>query len=176
MKRGLTLLEVVIAVSLSAVLLGALFAMYQKMEVAHIQASEMKRRALGMELFEQRMARIFETAEEPDGEKLFFESIGGGLLLSYNRGVDPDPKLCGVVKGKLMLEEGRVVLTSEERTREVFFENVKRMDFSFFNPKERTWVGQWNEKGLPMIAKIEIDGDRFMFFIPAGKEQLWLSP
>lgn len=175
-QRAFTLLEVLLAAFLSAILLGAVTQLYYLLE-AHAQMAKKVRKELFSEQYLQfRLASLFASAENKkiQGQTVFFSSRGGGtksvgdsLVFIPDRGVDLYPEFSNQVLARLYLStDKRLVLAYwplPERWKghgvppfqlEVLAENVDSLHFSFFSPPtentEKVEIDQVREGGSDM--------------------------
>lgn len=171
--------------ALTAILMGALFNIYRQSAVVGCQIEKLKDGILSNQVFQQRMAQIFNEvrlSSEKEGEAAFYK-LGQGLEFTYHNGVDKDPKFCDEVRASLILNEKKEVcltLTSKDHaTRsEVFFENTKDLLFSFFNVSVSEWVSSWpkEEAALPAMIKLTVvkgkESQEFAFFLNAKEQEI----
>ncbi len=156
-RQSLTLLEVMIALSLAAVILSSLMTFYHQVSKKRIAAQELKRTILPIELMRQRLIHLFAgaaAAEMPSFKTGNHPSaVGEVLLFSYDNGVDLNPLFCGDVKGMLYVNpRHQLCLVSwapnGEARQEIFLENVGQFSFSFFDAEDARWKHEW-KKGPP---------------------------
>lgn len=170
LKHSLTLLEVVIALTLAAILLTALLQFFAQSNKQHIRVQEIKKTVLPIELMRQRLIHLIScrapSPTEKEGSKPQFYTLsssvaqGDALFFSCDYEIDPDPAFCLKTQEMLYLNaEGQICLLSsgkdEISRQEVFLEGVKSLSFSFFDPKKKTWTRHWDKKSpLPTLFKM----------------------
>ncbi len=168
--HSLTLLEVVIALTLAAILLTVLLQFFAQSNKQHIRVQEIKKTVLPIELMRQRLIHLISCLATPSIEKgeedlQFYTQTssiaqGDALFFSCDYEIDPDPAFCLKTQEMLYLNlEGQLCLLSwgkEDASRqEVFLEGIKSLSFSFFDPKKKTWTRRWDKKSpLPSLFKM----------------------
>jgi len=159
-KRPLTLVEVLIAISLSSLIMTALFYFYEKAARLDIAIQKLEQKVLSMRMLESQLMRILPRSVSMDeaGYKDFVfltgqsDQIGKSgtpyLLFSYDRDVDIDPLFANIVIGRLFIDKkSRLILATfpaptrwpENKSpppmkKMVLMENVDNIAFSFYEP------------------------------------------
>ncbi|MBI2742285.1 MAG: hypothetical protein HYX48_00005 [Chlamydiales bacterium] len=171
-RRALSLLEVVIALSLTSILLFFLFGFYRQLTLLDVQAEKIQERISAREKTQLRLMQIFSNLP-PEDEKtppLFYtestpEGVDLSLVFSFDQGVDTEEKLSGKVRGVLLLTKKGLLelhtlpLEGESiRRREVLMQQVNSLSFSFFDPIKESWVTSWDQENesLPPMVKISL--------------------
>jgi hypothetical protein len=161
-RRSLTLLEVMIALSLAAVLLSALMSSYYQVSKQRITAQELKKNSLSVEVMRQRLIHLF--AQTAAAETVRFHTgthpsaLGSCLIFTYCHGIDLKPEFCGDLTGMLYLNAHHQLAlaswgSSSEARVEVLLENIGEVFFSFFDAKMENWRADW-KKELPPFFKL----------------------
>lgn len=199
-KRSLTLLEVMIALSLTAILLSVIFTSYRQTTISQAKLEKAKIEVLTNKTIEQRLTYIFShlTSEkqhnnnktEGESSPLYTLSLptskGVALILEYDNGIDPDPSFSHHIKSELYLShKEELCLTTYSHTglarREVLKEDISELKFSFFDPSaHQTHTSYWdfNQEDLPPIITLNLgiknkkEPLEFAFFIPDSKEEI----
>ncbi len=188
-KRPLILLEIMIALSLTALLLTTLarfFAGCLKMD----QKIEQLRSSLaGRQKVQVCLSSIFTSMAPLPGSAALctLDDEGTSLGLSFDNGIDPDPKFSGQVIGKLFVDESSNLCLAiwpidEEATfcrKEILCPNVQKMNLKFFAKKKAAspsfgfeWRSTWpKESGaLPPMVRLSLtqrgETSDFAFAIP----------
>lgn len=192
-RYPLSLLEVIIAMSLSAVLIAVLFNFFRQGAILSSQMEEAKHHILSYQLFQERFDQIFNEMvldSEKEGFPFytapFEDSQGLALFFNYNNKIDPNPIFCENVKGMLMFnynKEVYLITTSKENTirKEVFFEKALDFKFSFFDVEEKSWVSNWSKekKAFPSMIKLTLysrfskkEPTEFNYFLTARDQEI----
>ncbi len=185
-KRSLTLLEVVIALGLAAILLTTLFGFYRQLFLARANIQKNKETVLQRVWVQQRLAQVFEKAEaeiEEDKGLVFYtaehpHATGPALHFYYDHGMDPDPDYCGTLKAMLYLTpQKELMLQVGPARKEVLLQGASQLQFAFFDPKEKIWQTGWGEKNevLPPMVKLTIKTEKedpFVFFLPGAFKKI----
>jgi type II secretory pathway component PulJ len=150
-RHPLTLLEVVIAMGLTAVLLGALFRFYYQVSRVNLEAHQMRQKIFSLTLMQEKLRTIF--AGLPKGEErvsFYTEEMENpsqmALFFTYDNGIDPDPAFCDQVKARLYLDEKKQLSLLLAPRKEVLVEGVERMSFRFFDASEKVWKEEWSKQ------------------------------
>ncbi|MBS0651851.1 MAG: type II secretion system protein [Verrucomicrobia bacterium] len=163
-RYSLTLLEVMIALSLAAILMSALMTTYYQASKKRIAAQELKKNSLSVELMRQRLVHLF--AKTSAAEKTCFytgfhpQAIGTCLIFTFNNGVDRSLEFCDDVTGMLYLNANRELCLASWGTNggirnEVLLENTEGLCMNFFDPKKKEWKSDWKkEDPFPPFFKI----------------------
>ncbi|MBS0652294.1 MAG: DUF1494 domain-containing protein [Verrucomicrobia bacterium] len=163
-RYSLTLLEVMIALSLAAILLSALMTCYYQISKKRITAQELKKSSLSVELMRQRLVHLF--AKTAAAEKASFytgthaQAIGPCLIFLFDNGVDRSPEFCGDVMGMLYQNASRELCLASwgdhgGARNEVLLENTDGLSFSFFDAKKKEWRAEWkNTDPFPPFFKM----------------------
>ena len=163
-KHTFSLLEVMIALSLSAILLSSIITCYYQISQKRMLAQELKKTTLPIELTRQRLTHlfaqltstqdpIFHTGEHPD-------ALGSCLFFSYYQESDLNPLFCGDLTAMLYINTDRQLCLiswapNGEPRQEVFLEQLATLRFSFFNSKDLEWESVWDSPQLiPPFFKI----------------------
>ncbi len=191
MKRALTLLEVVIALALTAILLSVLLSFYRQIAFSNLEAKEAKQRILYREWTQEKLTQVFSTAldSEEDEEGYYTlsvaDGIGTALAFGYDNGIDSDPNYCDKVRAALYLNAKKelCLITWPDR-KQILYTGVQSIHFSFFDLNQLTWRSDWTkEDGLPEMLKITLYEAKypkqpieFAYFLPAQDQQIPYAP
>lgn len=153
-KRPVTLMEVLIAMGLLAVLMSSLFGYYRQLEVIGTRIKELRSDSFQYRYSQYRLAQLLpKVVNENNKDHVFFTSDqvaetirGSSLVFTFDRGVDIDPEFSNEVLARLFLDDGgRLCLATwpaPSRTgesippmhREVLLNKVTALAFQFFVP------------------------------------------
>lgn len=191
-RRSFTLVEWVIALSLTALFLPLLLQLYMTLEEHSLGERALRRELFEERLLESRLLKLFAGAQK--GEKkngTIFFTDGDSLVFVTDRGVDYDPFFANNVLCRLFLDDKKRFCAAfwplPERWKdqqgappmhlEVLAENVEKLSFSFFaaptQPLQKTIIGERQviKEGL---AEVEVpegkwinEWDRRIFRLPA---------
>jgi type II secretory pathway component PulJ len=194
-RRPLSLLEVIIALSLTATLLIILFGMFREITVANIEVESLQEKFFVRERMQMRLTQLFSEHEtEKSNEPIFYldssaESLSPRLTLSVRAKIDRDPEFCVPLKAELFLSKKKnleLALSPLEegkgRRNELLMENVHRVFFLLFDLKERKWVETWSKekKESPTMVKMVVETEKkekieFAFFLPSSQNPVELT-
>jgi type II secretory pathway component PulJ len=181
-KFSLTLLEVVIALSLTAILITFLWQTYYRMQKQLLVIEKQKSTALSKLFFEEKLSKAISLISPEGGGKLFYTKKDRSsphplLVFQAKLPIDPDPDFSGVVLSGLYLSERKelclVHWVSEEKARqEVLLQNVKDYQLLFYDGLKKEWKEEWPEKTeeLPAMIKCKIatkDAQEEYLFFPS---------
>ncbi|MFI5333607.1 MAG: hypothetical protein ACHQT8_00380 [Chlamydiales bacterium] len=183
-KRPFTLLEVTIALFLTSILLFFIFGFFRQTTMQNIAAQELDAKVCIYEKAEMRLATLFSSLSQEEQGKppLFYtehSTKGPQLIFSFQNGADTDPLFSGKIRARLLLEKNKTLelhllpLEGEGKMRkEVLLENVKELNFEFFDLNQKTQVPKWakEQENLPAMVYITADHGvqktQFVFFLP----------
>ena len=173
-RAPLTLLEIMIALSLAAIILSTLLYSYKQYSLHYVNLTKCKEELLLKTKLQLRLSQVF--SKIANHSHFYLEK--GKLFFHFDYGIDPRPDFCGKLQGLLYVDaKQRLPLISwsekEEPRREVLFEKVSNLKFFFFDQKEKKWVGEWSkDKGIPPLFKILVNGENFSFFLSPTPQKL----
>ncbi|MBI5345867.1 MAG: type II secretion system protein [Chlamydiae bacterium] len=189
-KNYFTLIEISIALVLSAILLSVLFGFFVKISSFEKKNQKFKQEILSREHVQLRLSSIFSQIVPISKfeEKSFNLDDDNSLNVIFDNGIDPDPLFSGPVKGKIFQNQERnLILTlypiekgkvnNKTQRTEVLCSKISSYKFLFFsqieakeeNKKKIVWIEDWPKKknDLPPMIKLILDNDlTFAFFIP----------
>lgn len=156
-KRTFTFIEVIIALSLTAVLMTALSYFYLQIQDINTRTEKSLRELYQLSYLEMRLAMILPKAlaeNDPKRNFAFFSTTEGNevikegstsLIFTYNNGISLNRQFASHVLGRLFLDtQNRLVLATwpvpkrwkegktPEIKKEILLENVQSLSFSFF--------------------------------------------
>ncbi len=170
-RRHMTMLETLIALSLTMMILSTLTYFYRQISSINSQVEKLQNESFLMRYVENRLAAILPNATSETDEKkdFFFFSTSSTLafamqgsptlLFTYDNGVKLDKLFSNHVLGRIYLDnQGRLCLstwptpsrwvegTNPPMKMEVLLEGVKELNFGFFVAPDRDWQ---LDKGTP---------------------------
>lgn len=152
-RRPFTLLEVLIAMGLAAVLLTALLGAYQYVNMTSYAQQKAQKEAFQKRLLQERLSTILTSALSPTQvkkEDFAFFTLDNGLAFVYDRGVDVDPFFANDVLARLYVHDDKLMLAmwplksrwkeggSPPMKQEVLMEGVSHIEFRFWMPPDVT--------------------------------------
>ncbi|MBS0607178.1 MAG: type II secretion system protein [Parachlamydiales bacterium] len=163
-RFSLTLLEVMIALSLAAILISALMTTYYQASKKRIAAQELKKSSLSVELMRQRLVHLFAKTSAAEMPSFYTgvhpQAIGTCLIFTFNNGVDRSQEFCGDAMGMFYLNANRELCLASwgangGARNEVLLENTEGLCLNFFDPKKKEWRSDWKkEDPFPPFFKI----------------------
>ena len=186
MKRSFSLIEVMVSLSLFAVLLTSLFFFYNHMTRGKIELHKKAWPLLEERYCHQRLTKIFSTCDSPcfTTQERLSNLSAGSLVFTFDRGIADDPLLCGKVLGRLYHdpEKNRLCLgvwpLSQKEPAEtyVLLTDVTSMQMSFYEPPslDITYAGthkQWTHDSLPAMIDVQLEheGRNITFAFDLGR-------
>ena len=170
------------------------------MIVGNTKLEKAKEWALASKFVQQRLMDIFShfdpSASGIENENKQFSpfytaplsnSIGEGLMITYDNGLDPDPAFSNRVSSNLYLDQKHALrlTTYSSKTlfrEEVLWKQVKALEFNFFDPshpQEPSSFWAPKRKGAPVIVEMTLTflsakkkPLTFAFFVPAVQEPI----
>lgn len=168
-RRNLTLLEVMIALSLTAILLSVLFTFYRETMLYKGKIQKVKEQTLSHQLVQQRLGHLFSaihSGEKEEKNSPFYlgnssESSLPALYVQYDNGIDPNPAFSHVLTSTLFYSKTKeLYLSTASRDggtrKELLATQVDSLSFAFYHPEKGEWVKNWDEKEkeVPSIVKL----------------------
>lgn len=172
-RRYFTLLETLIAISLTVLILSTVTYFYQQMDSMNNKSEAIQRETFKMLNMENRLMSIFPravgeinnqddfyffTVSDPSG--IFKQGSSKSLVFSYNNGVDYNKAFSNHVLGELFLDpQGRLILATwpvPDRwnegvnppiKKEVLLDDVDSFTMGFFIPPDKKWKLEEPTKG-----------------------------
>lgn len=161
-KYSLSLIEVAIAMTFAAILIGILFYTQTNMATAQAKVEKAKTVVLDRQRLLLRLNQILNS-------ETHFNFANNRLILKYDNGIDYDRKFSGRVTSMLYLEDGKVCLSTWGETdiwrADVLMEGIKTLSFQFFDSEKNTWSDVLPEKPCTMLKLIIDNQEVFPFFL-----------
>lgn len=166
-KHALSLLEVVIATSIAAILLGVLWNTYYSWSKGYKELQVTQNRLHKTIFMKQRLELISTTlcSQVKENKVSFFHEKGKAsqLHLTYKGGPDRSPEFNGLITSQIFLDEKGIlsfITRGKQGTirQEILQTGVSSIEFAFFNPKTNVWEEEWEEskEHLPLWIEIKI--------------------
>lgn len=171
-KRSLTLLELLISLSLFALILSFIFSTF------HLQTKKRKciqckkEASLEKHYLHQRLEKIFSSAGDcPSSiqDHWAFYTENQQLFFTFDNGVFTQPKLSSYVHAVLWLDEKEQMMNcalfplKDKETSYTFplLDRVENLRFSFYSSEKKIWQTHW-ERGeeIPAFLKISYNRDQ----------------
>jgi|GEM_PF-2155042 len=183
MKRSFTLLEVLVAFGLMALITGLIFGTVRRNSLLNRQTAQLHKMALERKNFQERLATFIRKSDE-------ITTKDNRLNFSYFSELDPDPNFCAGITGEIFLEKGHLYLTlqseidPEKVRKEVIFKDVQRVTYRFADLTEEEAISsEWpaEKESLPSLIFIDIfqkdqEALSFCFHKPREEGLFYPSP
>jgi hypothetical protein len=167
-KGALTLLEVIIAISITGFLLSALWGLYRNWHISHQKIQKSETRLYRIVFLKQRLQNICNSVAFPDGKNCVFTSTEGGapfVCFSYKPEIDIDPIFHQTLRSLLYFDSKAKTLClctfadEEHKRMEVLLDQVTCFDVSFFDRQTLCWTPSWSQdmEHLPLWMKILVE-------------------
>lgn len=177
MKKSLTLIEVMIALSLTAIVVAVLLNIYRNQQYSSAKLHAVKQKVIARQCIQQRFTEIFNRLDrENEDETPACLTDNGMVILRYDNGIDHDSSFSGVAGAEFYVNKQQELCLmtkgKDHKTRtEILMTGVKSLNTEFFSPSEKIWVTNWGEEReeLPAMVKFSImeeDLLPFTFFLP----------
>lgn len=177
---SLTLLEVIVALSLTGILLAFLWQSYFNSQKQLMTTQRKKTESLQKMLFQEKVSNLIAALVKEDSEKLLYtvpSKISSYPMLVFKTflPVDLDPDFSGPVLSALYLTDAKdlclVNWASNNKMRsEVLLKEISSCRFLFFDAKKKQWEENWPQKneGFPEMIKLLITqkekSETYLFF------------
>ncbi len=166
-KHSLTLLEVAIAICLTAILVPSLWHVYQNWLTSYKNVQLLQNKLEPRLFLKQRLERIGLLLTNLSENNFIFtpneKSEFPSVCFSYTNEPDVNPAFNDIVRSLLYVDNGKQLClttwgsTLESRT-EILLTEIKSLEIFFFNPETNIWQSSWNESTpLPIWIKLVIE-------------------
>lgn len=163
-KRGFTLMEVLIALSLLGVVLGGLMYTYKQLTKEDKKTSEALDVMLRRHTACSRLQQIFSLLiQDESGASLVTKRENEKTLLhlSWDNKAQAQIAISGHVNGILSQKQDALVLTYLDKNagplfEEILLDQIKSFKVKFFDAKN-FWQETWDKEFLPVMLMIEIE-------------------
>lgn len=183
-RYSLTLLEVVIALSIMSILLFVLLRIYKSQALGQERLSHALNQVYQKHEMYAELERLFSHLVLD--EKTFYTQEEKGLVLhlEWDNGTQIDPKLAGIVEGKLSSKEGKLLLEIVKKDQKIhertLFSGAEELFWQFYNLETNTWEKTWRKenKRLPAMVKMGLKTKKspsweILFFIHSSANLLF---
>lgn len=157
-KLSVTLIEVLIAMTLTLMLLGFLSHLYLQVSLMGKETEKLQKEEFKQNLVEKRLSNLFSKiipSSNMNPDYFFYTSepfqLGGkqNLVFTYDAGVDLNQDLSNHILGRLYLDSDQLILSSWSSPnkwefnpkpvmkKEVLLDHVNEMHFEFYVPPNR---------------------------------------
>jgi type II secretory pathway component PulJ len=168
-KLYATLLELIVALSLAAIMFSMLFGYYYTLKKMDLKLEYKKEEIQEWRTFQARLSDVFlrlktqkGNAQNQEHSEYFFftEKEAGDFVFTYNNGTALDPVFSNTVFAKLYLDKkGRLTLIrwpwKKESyknqddiailpfEKEILLQGLEKVTYEFYNSTEREWLTEW---------------------------------
>ncbi|MDX8430816.1 MAG: DUF1494 domain-containing protein [Candidatus Algichlamydia australiensis] len=144
-RRAFTLVEIIIAFGLLALITTTLFTTFRRQALLKAELTRAERSVLQRKYFSERFSQIFSSLalQEP-----FYLDEEQALHFVFDNGIDPERAFCHHVHGKIFLKKKRLLLEissldRKESREELLFEKVNEVAYRFISfPPKNDEMGQ----------------------------------
>lgn len=187
-RRSFTFIEIVISLALVGSIFFFLSLNLKNLVVTRAKVMPLKEHILRKNQMTLKLHRVFtEICLDPTksgGNFFTFQAPLNPspiLIFHFDNSVDINPHFTGIVKGSLHLENDHLFLSlksfeGKEVEKLLLFSQVKALNFSFFDAKEKRWLSHWSKECtyFPLLIKISLSLDDkdeiFSFYTTPGVE------
>lgn len=193
-KRGLSLLEVTIALLLTSILISVLLKLYFQIPKVEHRIDTIKQKTYPIHYSQVKLTKIFDSLIPYQNLSLLTKKYPPlstytpleneeSLLVIFDNGIDIDPNFSGEVIGRIYVNPKSnslelIIWPANEKNhtknfrKEILLKNITSYNFSFFDPTPDTedkiplWSSTWEEKNYfpPMIKFEFLLGDKEEIF------------
>lgn len=179
-KRSFILLEILISLSLLAILLSFLFNAMAEQIKAEVRVSDARKILLARQQLQSRLQDLFLSITPahfpPIYTKIFPNQKKASLILYFDNGIDPDPAFSGPILGRVYIDEennlalGLWPLEKEKKNRpwrkEILLSHVTDFSFQFLGQKQKkedkaitptlAWHKFWPKKRMEIPSMLRL--------------------
>ena len=174
-------MEVMIALSLTAVVVAVLLSVYRNQQMSSSKLHALKQKVMTRQCLQQRLTQIFNHLDRENEEEVpACQTDKDVLVLKYDNGMDHDPSFSGEGHAELYVNKQQelCLLTKGKdlKTRtEILLTGVKSWNKEFFDLTGKIWVSSWDKEREELPAMIRLSFQQedlitFTFFLPSGVE------
>lgn len=181
LKHPFFLLEILVGLSLMAILLHVLFSSMKEMVKMEHRIEQSRSELLSRQHLQTRLQDLLMAVQPvafpPIYTELFPKETNPSLVLFFDQGIDPDPRFSGTVIGRLYLDsKNQLVLTiwpakpdkkSPAWRTEILLKKVTSLSFEFFSEDYMsssvwqphfTWRKEWPKRcfEIPLMIKLNV--------------------
>jgi len=172
MKRPFTLMEIMIGLSLAAIVIGMLFTSLYETTMTSARLARAEAVVLGRAEVQQRLDGIFSNLASNDQTQTPLYLNKKTLKFKYRCGIDPDIRFSNEVTGELLLRNGVLLIRvagnslpgkGEVEPREAALKKgVKSLSYEFLSHGEASPRWDQDEKAPPSFLKLTLtlEGDK----------------
>ncbi len=172
MKRyTFTLMELMIALSLSVIVLGVIFSSLYQNSVLNVKHEKGAAIVMQKVHIQERLDQIFANISGKDKSSIYTDEKGV-LHFEFDHGIDPDPIFCDIISGKLELvkEDLFLILMRGKKMRsERLCFDVKALSYEFLthdgHDVRTTEIWTKEEDKNPLYFKLSVDDASYIFWI-----------
>lgn len=168
MKKALTLLELLLSLSLFAIILAFFFTSFHLQQKKRVLVQATKENVLEKKYLQSRLEKFFSTVQNDAltiGEHWVFFVENSSLFFTFDNGIFTHPKLSSYVHAVIWLDKKEKILMCALTPLKDDFEDITytfplldKVDdcaFSFFSSETCSWQSNWeNTQELPAFLKI----------------------
>jgi len=170
-KYAFTLMELMIALSLTVIVLGVIFSSLYQNSVLNVKHEKGAAIVMQKAHIQERLDQIFANISDKEKRSIYTDEKGI-LHFQFDHGIDPEPAFCGMISGKLELikEDLFLSLMGRDGVRsEHLCSDVKALNYEFLTHDSRdvktTHVWTQEEPKKPLYLKMSIDDESYIFWI-----------
>jgi len=172
MKRyAFTLMELMIALSLTVIVLGVIFSSLYQNSVLNVKHEKGAAIVMQKIHIQERLDQIFANTSGKKTRSLYTDD-NGTLHFQFDHGIDPDPEFCDMIPGKLELVKGDLLLTlmgGQKVRSERLCSDVKVLTYEFLthDGHDVKTTDEWSKEEAknPLYLKLSIDDESYIFWI-----------
>jgi hypothetical protein len=174
-KKAALLLEVLIGLSLTAIILTSLFSFFVESVRLEMKLEKAREEMVARGNLQTRLETVFIGSSRLYTDKST-QKKDKKLLLEFDNQIDPDPAFSGMIHGALYVDGGKNLVlhtspldeSSKEWRAEILLKDVERFQFDFLKAKWST-EREKTEMGLPQVVRLTVwrpDPLQFAFHLP----------
>lgn len=164
-RRGFTLLEILISISIAGILFGVLFSKIREFaslrkEVKRVEAESLERQTFQIRLQELFTMLVSSKNQEESYSPLYTKQ--NNLFFQIQQPIDVDPSFVNILDCTVQFDAalGHLFLTMKNNSgverKEILSQGISNCKMRFFNAKEKIWVDEWSRTSseIPVFLSI----------------------
>jgi type II secretory pathway component PulJ len=155
----LILLELLIALSLTAILLTILFSFFVETAKLDKKIETARQAIMDRNYLQVKLQTLFSSIDRSANAPYFYtqeleKEKTRGLVTIFDNGIDPDPAFSGTIQARLYLDENQNLClttqpfgskTSHTSRKEILFPHVEHIEFEFLGKKRAPETGKQDD-------------------------------
>ncbi len=177
-RLGFSLLEILISISIAAILFGVLFSKVREFAFLRKECKSLEAECLERQAVQIRLQEVFSSLASSESAGSFYTQ-SSSIHFQIEKTLDIDPSFIGKMQCSLSQEgeqlQFKMVGKAGQSRSEVLATKIKGLSLRFFSAKEKTWAENWSKSSLDFPAFLSLicktsRGD-IEYFLPIASTQ-----